>query len=236
MRNVHSIPGTDVLASLPVLPLPNVVLLPGMVLPLNVHEPQYLELVDFVRARGMYVGVPLLLPPTPDDGTPALAPVFGLGKLVFHVELSDGRRIIRLEGVGRVRARHEHPRSRGFRELAVSPLAEPFPTDLEALLLLRANVERITQYSGEDTDGLASLLAIGDDRTFLYSLTAFLPSLELMVYDEDEFTEDERMLVALQQRSLAAESADERARFLLERTSSIVSRLGQQFGAGGLLN
>jgi len=219
------------------MPLPNVVLLPGMVLPLNVHEPRYLELVDFVRARGMFVGVPLLLPPTPDDDAPALAPVFGLGKLVFHVELADGRRIIRLEGVGRVRIQHELPRNHEFRELAVSPLAEPYPTDPKPITQLKAQVERITQYCGEDGEGLQSLLSIHDERSFLYSLTAFLPSLELLVLDEAEATADERALVTLQQRSLAAETADDRARFLIQRTSDIVARLGEQFiSAARLLN
>jgi hypothetical protein len=53
----------QVLSSLPIFPLPNVVLLPGMVLPLNVFEPRYLELVDFVREHGQHIGVPLLRPP-----------------------------------------------------------------------------------------------------------------------------------------------------------------------------
>ena len=91
MWKAHYIPGTHVLASLPVLPLPNVVLLPGMVLPLNVHEPRYLELVDFVRTHGMHLGVPLTLPPAPTQDAPPLEPVFGLGKLVFHTVLGDGR-------------------------------------------------------------------------------------------------------------------------------------------------
>jgi len=237
MRNVHSIPGTDVLASLPVLPLPNVVLLPGMVLPLNVHQPKYLELVDFVRAHGNYVGVPLLLPSAPEGEAPALAPVFGLGKLVFHVQLDDGRRIIRLEGVGRVRTQRELPRSRGFRELTVTALAEPYPTDPKLITVLKAQVERITQYCGEDGEGLQSLLTIEDPRSFLYSLTAFLPSLELLVCDEADVTDDEQALVSLQQRSLAAETADDRAYFLLERTSRIVDLLGaQSMSAARLLN
>ena len=237
MYSEHSIPGTDVLAALPVLPLPNVVLLPGMVLPLNVHEPEYLELVDFVRAHGNYVGVPLLLPAAPAGEAPALAPVFGLGKLVFHARLDDGRRIIRLEGVGRVRVQRELPRSRGFRELTVTALAETYPTDPERITVLRAQVERIVQYCGEDGEGLQSLLDVRDERSFLYSLTAFLPSLELLVADAAEVANDDRALVALQQRSLAAETADERADFLIDRTSRIVARLGQQFmSAAHLLN
>ncbi len=243
MRKAYSIPGTQTLASLPVLPLPNVVLLPGMVLPLNVHEPHGLELVDFVRTHGNHVGVPLLLPTTiePTLDAPGLAPVLGLGKLLSHSVLADGRRIIRIEGVGRVRIHHEHPRSHGFRELAVSPLAEPYPTEPGSIAVLRAQIERIAQYCGEDSEGLRSLLDIDDERMFLYSLTAFLPSLELLacdlVDDEDETLADERALVFLQQRSLAAETADERARFLVQRTSDIVTRLGQQFvRSGSLLN
>lgn len=238
MHTMHStIPGTRVLASLPVLPLPNVVLLPGMMLPLNVYEPRYLELIDFVLAQGMYVGVPLQLAGPSDQDSPPLAPVFGLGKLVSHLALKDGRRIIRLEGVGRVLLRCEHPRSHPFRELAVSALAEPYPTDRQRITVLKAHVERITQYCGDDSDALRSLLTLHDDRTFLYSLTAFLPSLELMVCDQREITDDERALVTLQQRSLAAADADDRADFLIARTINIVARLGGRFtSAARLLN
>ena len=45
MLSASSTPPPEVLAALPIFPLPNVVLLPGMVLPLNVFEPRYLELV-----------------------------------------------------------------------------------------------------------------------------------------------------------------------------------------------
>ncbi len=229
MRRLHSIPGTQVLAALPVLPLPNVVLLPGMMLPLNVHEPRYLELVDFVRQSGQHIGVPLLRPASCEDSDSldAVEPVMGVGRLVFHVALPDGRRIIRLEGVGRVRVKHEQPGSRGFRELTVTPLAEQPPDDASQILALKSQVERIAGYCGEDSESLLSLLALRDDRVFLYSLTAFLPSLELLACDLREWVHDEHLLVSLQQKSLAAEDADERARFLIERTTSILDRLGE---------
>jgi Lon protease-like protein len=262
MRRLHSIPGSQVLSALPVLPLPNVVLLPGMMLPLNVHEPRYLELVDFVRQTGQHIGVPLLRPPdepacpaprlsrvsagpsllplTPvlrEPSVSAIEPVMGVGRLVFHVALPDGRRIIRLEGVGRVRLERELPTGRGFRELSVAPLGEPQPTDLAQMRSLRAQLERLGRYCGEDSESLLSLLGLRDDRVLLYSLTAFLPSLELLACDVREWIQDEHLLVALQQRSLAAEDADARARFLLERTTTILDRLGAtRRGAGALLN
>ena len=62
MLKANAIPDRQILASLPIFPLPNVVLLPGMVLPLNIFEPRYLDLVDFVRTHGQHIGVPLLCP------------------------------------------------------------------------------------------------------------------------------------------------------------------------------
>ena len=228
MLKANAFPNTQVLESLPIFPLPNVVLLPGMVLPLNVFEPRYLELVDFVRANGQHIGVPLLRAADPLlPGQLPIEPVFGVGKLVFHVPLPDGRRIIRLEGLGRVRVRHEHPTTHGFREVGVEPLAEPRPLDTQAVAVLRAQVERVARYCGEDGESLSSLLRISDIRVFLYALTAFLPSLELMVAREDEPFHDRHALIDLQQQSLAAETADERVRFLSDRTTLVLTRLGQ---------
>ena len=257
MRRLQPIPGIQVLAALPVLPLPNVVLLPGMMLPLNVHEPRYLELVDFVRQSGQHIGVPLLRPPTPDelgarlgsvgqvgpiDPLEPVEPVMGIGRLVFHVALPDGRRIIRLEGVGRVRLEYELPGSHAFRELTVTPLDEPLPADAAQMLALKGQVEHLARFCRDDGDSLLALLGLRDDRVFLYSLTAFLPSLELLATDIRQWVHDQRdthehLLVHLQQRSLAAEDADARARFLLERTRTILDRLGQHDRrAGALLN
>ncbi|MBK7826846.1 LON peptidase substrate-binding domain-containing protein [Nannocystis sp.] len=191
MLNANAVPGAQVLGTLPIFPLPNVVLLPGMVLPLNVFEPRYLDLVDFVRANDQHIGVPLLRPQPPlgaGSGPPPFEPIFGVGKLVFHVRLPDGRRIIRLEGVCRVRSEREHPLAHRFREVDATALAEPHPQDLEAVAVLRAQVERVAQHCGDERESLRSLLAISDVRVLLYALTAFLPSLELLATREGATT------------------------------------------------
>lgn len=226
MLKANAVPSAQVLSSLPIFPLPNVVLLPGMVLPLNVFEPRYLELVDFVREHGQHIGVPLLLPQlVGEPGPPPFESVFGVGKLVFHVSLADGRRIIRLEGVCRVRTQREHPLTHRFREVGVTALGEPRPLDAEAVDVLRAQVEHIARSCGDERDSLTSLLSITDVRIFLYALTAFLPSLELMAIDEHADFSDRRVLVELQQRSLAAETADLRVQFLSERVRGVLTRL-----------
>lgn len=234
MLKANAVPNAQVLSSLPIFPLPNVVLLPGMVLPLNVFEPRYLELVDFVREHGQHIGVPLLRPHAAgESGPPPFEPIFGVGKLVFHLRLADGRRIIRLEGVCRVRSQREHPLTHAFREVGASALGEQRPLDGEAVKVLRAQVERIAQHCGDERESLTSLLGIADVRIFLYALTAFLPSLELMAAQEDQLA-DRRALIELQQRSLAAETADLRVQFLAGRTRDILRRLAAR--APTLLN
>lgn len=235
MLNANAVPNAQVLSSLPIFPLPNVVLLPGMVLPLNVFEPRYLELVDFVREHGQHIGVPLLRPHAAGEpGPPPFEPIFGVGKLVFHLRLADGRRIIRLEGVCRVRSQREHPLTHAFREVGASALGEQRPLDSDTVSVLRAQVERIAQHCGDERESLTSLLSIADVRIFLYALTAFLPSLELMAPEDDQLG-DRRTLIDLQQRSLAAETADLRVQFLAGRTRGILQRLAAR-GPTRLLN
>ncbi len=227
MLNANAVPGAHMLGTLPIFPLPNVVLLPGMVLPLNVFEPRYLDLVDFVRAHDQHIGVPLLRPSPPpgaEAAPPPFEPIFGVGKLVFHVRLPDGRRIIRLEGVCRARSEREHPLTHRFRQVEATALAEPPPQDLDAVTVLRAQVERIAQHCGDERESLSSLLGISDVRVLLYALTAFLPSLELMAAREDNLS-NRRGLVELQQQSLVAATADARVHFLCERIAGLLARL-----------
>jgi Lon protease-like protein len=161
MLTARSTPLPEVLAALPIFPLPNVVLLPGMILPLNVFEPRYLQLVDHTLNEGQHIGVPLLRP---------------RGERAAHLRLPDGRRLIRLEGLGRVRLVRELPMTHLFRQVEVTPLPEPPVYDRSTLLLLRSQIERLARLAGADGDALSSLLALPDPRLLLYALTAFLPS------------------------------------------------------------
>ena len=238
MLTARSTPQPEVLAALPILPLPNVVLLPGMVLPLNVFEPRYLQLVDHTLDDGQHIGVPLLRPRGERniERRPAIEPVFGLGKLVFHVRLPDGRRLIRLEGLGRVQLVRELPMTHLFRQVEVETLPEPPVFDRSTLLLLRSQVDRLARLSGDDGDALGSLLALPDARTLLYALTAFLPSLELLGGHDITSAAARHELVDLQQQSLAADSPEDRLSFLVERTGRLLRRLGESSEASILLN
>ena len=69
----------SVLSELPLFPLPNVVFFPGMLLPLNVFEPRYLDLITHCLERDRIVAIPLLKPGYQGnyEGQPAIHSMVG---------------------------------------------------------------------------------------------------------------------------------------------------------------
>lgn len=86
-------------ADLPLFPLAGAILLPGEVLPLNVFEPRYLNMVDDVRRGGEHIGIVQTRPGSPDR--PGLERVGCAGRLDGFSETDDGRYLITLRGVAR---------------------------------------------------------------------------------------------------------------------------------------
>ncbi len=227
MLDEESHPTPEVLAALAVFPLPNVVLLPGMVLPLNVFEPRYLALVDHVRRRGGFLGIPLLC----RDGDPdePFEPVFGLGRIVAHQRLPDGRRFVRVEGLGRVRALGELDSRLPFRRVRARMLDEAPARQPRLRAILDAQLERIAgTLPREDADVVRCVLQIGDDRVFAYAVTAIMPALGLALPDTDLRAQHGRCgHLDLQQQCLAADTTDDRLRLLIARTATITDVLGE---------
>jgi ATP-dependent Lon protease len=92
------------LAALPVFPLPHVVLFPRALLPLHVFEPRYRALLKDCLATNRAMAIALV--PDPNDvdarGQPKLARIAGVGVVVEHHELPDGRSNILVHGHARV--------------------------------------------------------------------------------------------------------------------------------------
>lgn len=221
-------PGREVLDALPVFPLPNVVLLPGMILPLNVFEPRYVALVEHVLGGGRHIGVPLLRPGFEADygGRPDLEAVFGIGKLVSHRALPDGRHFIRLEGTGRVRCRRELEARQDFRELCVDVLPDSPPQDSHQLEVLKAQLERIcTTLDVDDTRMVASVLDIPEACAMLYAIAAIMPTLGYSVMAHGR-GEGRPASLELQQRCLDAQSPDALVSCLIGGAAAICDELG----------
>ncbi len=111
--------------TIPLFPLPNVVLFPNVHLPLHIFEPRYREMVSDALDGDRIIGMVLLRPGWEGDyeGRPAVYPV-GCAGLISHAErLSDGRYNIVLRGLEKFRVRHEDA-ERAYRVAEVDAILE----------------------------------------------------------------------------------------------------------------
>jgi len=96
---------------MPIFPLPDVVLFPGVVVPLHVFEERYRRLVADVLAGDRRFGLAVLRPGWQVDyaGRPPVYPLVGYGVVEAALELPDGRFQIQVRGEGKGRILSEEP-------------------------------------------------------------------------------------------------------------------------------
>ena len=114
--------------SLPIFPLPTVVLFPNVFLPLHIFEPRYRQMVADALAGDPIIGMVLLRPGYEDDydGRP---PVYdtGCSGLITHAEkLDDGRYNLILRGIEKFTISGEEAPAAGrlYRSAVITPLDE----------------------------------------------------------------------------------------------------------------
>jgi uncharacterized protein len=106
---------------IPLFPLPNAVLFPGVPLPLHIFEPRYREMVrDVTQGEDNIIGMVLLR----GDWrrryyeAPEVFPVGCAGRIVSVEALPDGRFNVLLQGLSEFRVLREH-RERSYRRASV---------------------------------------------------------------------------------------------------------------------
>ncbi len=115
--------------SLPIFPLPRALLLPRTELPLQIFEPQYMEMIDDALKHNRIVGMIQPLRANDDDApTRDLMPVGCAGRITSLMETGDGRYHIALTGICRFAVISELARKTDYRCCRVS--YEPFVDDL----------------------------------------------------------------------------------------------------------
>lgn len=124
---------------LPVFPLPQTVLFPGALLPLHIFEPRYRAMVKDVLATNKVLAIALIRETGERDGNrnPPIEAVAGVGIIIDHAELADGRYNILLRGRARVQLEElpfVPPYRRAQATLLHSTAGEPPPRDVAALL------------------------------------------------------------------------------------------------------
>jgi hypothetical protein len=119
------LPGT-----IPIFPLPNVVLFPNVFLPLHVFEPRYRAMVADALAGDRIIGMVLLQPgyEANYEGRPPVFPI-GCGGVITHADpLADGRYNIVLRGLERFRIIGED-HDKAYRLAQIDVLPEDVPSD-----------------------------------------------------------------------------------------------------------
>jgi len=121
------------LGDLPVFPLPQAVLFPRALLPLHIFEPRYRAMLAHCLAthRGMVIAQIAKDGELDEEGRPRFARIAGLGLIVQHRPLPDGRANIVLHGKARV-ALEERPTSEPFRRVRATLLPDVGETVLDS--------------------------------------------------------------------------------------------------------
>jgi len=130
--------------TLPIFPLPNVVLFPHVFLPLHIFEPRYRAMVADALDGDRIIGMSLLKPGWEDDyeGRPAVYPV-GCAGLITHAErTADGRFNIVLRGLEKFRVLGEDT-SKPYRLAHVEPLDEPACREIAVMRSERRRLEHL---------------------------------------------------------------------------------------------
>lgn len=127
--NARYVKSSDLPVTVPVFPLPGVLLLPDGHLPLNIFEPRYLAMFDAALAGDRLIG--MVQPSLPSNGEhvsdpDTLSQIGCIGRITSFSETGDGRYVVSLTGVCRFRLLEEVSPAKPYRVFKHAP----FITDL----------------------------------------------------------------------------------------------------------
>ena len=211
----HLLNGDDAPAKLPLLPVRNTVLFPGVVLPVTVTRKKSTKLVRAVYASGdKLLGV--VAQRSPDAEEPAVAdlhPVGTLARILKLIDQPDGKVTIIIQGQVRFAIEEElsyaprlTARVRYFDETALNP---ELPAEFALLQSLREAAGKVVELSPEIPSEARSMLEGIQSPAFL---THFLCS-------------NVQLDLAAKQRLLEKDDPEDQARLLLEALLSQVELL-----------
>lgn len=107
-------------------PLPNLVMFPHVVQPLHIFEPRYRQMTVDALQDDRLIALCLLRPEVmePSDLQPPIFPVGCLCRIVAEKCLSDGRFLLLVRGLSRIRIEEELPTDRPYRLARASPMSD----------------------------------------------------------------------------------------------------------------
>jgi len=179
---------------LPLFPLPNVVLFPGVPLPLHIFEPRYRAMVSDALEADRRIGMVLLKSgwEAGYDRRPPIYPIGCSGVIAHATKLDDGRYNIILHGLDRVRILEED-HSRAYRRAVVEALPDPLLTSDDQQLVrdLRARVETLIEFDRSSNRPLTH----APDADFIHAIAQ---ALDLEPVEKQALLERETLLLRAQ--------------------------------------
>lgn len=145
---VNTPPFDQLPRTIPVFPLPGILLLPGGQLPLHLFEERYRDLIADAISGDRMIGIMQPRDPDNSEWAPALYPIGCLGRIVSFRESEDGRYYVTLTGVCRYTTVREAETDTLYRRMEVD-------------------------YAGYETD-----MAETDDSETLVERATFIPTLK----------------------------------------------------------
>jgi Lon protease-like protein len=117
----------DLPPAIPVFPLDGALLLPGGVLPLQIFEPRYLNMIDDAMAGDRIIGM-IQTNGAGERSCPGLARVGCAGRITSYSETGDGKYLIALTGLCRFAVTEEIAAPKPYRQVRAE--FTPFEADL----------------------------------------------------------------------------------------------------------
>jgi Lon protease-like protein len=187
--------------TIPVFPLPTVVLFPSVFLPLHIFEPRYRQMVDDALNGDRIIGMVLLRPgwERDYDGRPPIYPV-GCAGVITHAErLADGRFNIVLRGMEKFRVTGEEG-GRPYRVALVEPVPEPAADSVRGeMRLMRRRLEAllVPQPEGQPDPKVPSSMPDEDLVNALAQYLEFEPVEKQALLERDGILDRCRSLIEL---------------------------------------
>jgi uncharacterized protein len=208
-RGVAALPTT-----LPIFPLPGVLLLPHGRLPLRIFEPRYLAMTRDALAGERLIGMVQPNDPAVSDANPPVYPIGCAGRITSFTETDDGLFLITLTGISRFRIREELPLLEGYRR--VVPEWADFARDLEADENAGFDRDRLIRglkgffqhhQISADWDAIASTPV---DRlvTSIAMMCPFEPSEKQALLEASDLDDRARLLTAIVEMAVLNRSSD----------------------------
>lgn len=134
----------------PLFPLPNVVLFPHALLPLQIFEPRYRQMTADVLEGERLIAMSLLRPGWQyfaQDDAPPIHHMVGLGKVIAYEKLDDGRFYLVLRGLARAKLISEQVVDLPYRigHLEICSDQGDMPSEFDAQVRAEELVRRFAQ-------------------------------------------------------------------------------------------